>query len=152
MPVVRPLAVELVALIDGLSVSFTAAGTSHTSTVKGYLWDQPHFDRLPCAMVRLPEISRTGVDEQESQLGSRDFILEFPVDFVVDLSKAEYSQEQLLASVEAFINAVDADSPPLADNSVIDCKVTAVGRPEQLEGSRSLLVYPTTVELLKLTV
>lgn len=151
------LADSLIDLIEGLTVSFTANGTAHTSTIKGYRWLKKEYDQLPAAVVELPAIDRTGIDEGESQIGTRDFLVRFPIDFLFDLDDAVYAQEQAIATVEAFIDAVDDAAgpwspPPLGDSTIQDMKVVEAGDPSfETDQNRAYLVFPTVVEVLKFT-
>lgn len=145
------LADAIIGVVEDLDVTFVVDDVEHTVTLAGYRWSQKDISSLPCAIVQLPGIERTGVDETESELGRRDVIVEFPVAFCFELDDIGFAQEQALAAVEAFIDAVDNTSPPLGDNNVVDVKVTSAGPPElDRDQARPVLVYPTTLELLKL--
>lgn len=142
--IVSPLAATLQAMLEDLDV---------TPTLKGYRWDPGLLDQVPAAVVGLPTIDRTEADGAESQLGSYDWLLRFPVVFYFDLpgdgSAAVATQEQAAATVEAWIRAVDA-IPDLGDPTVADAKVISAGPPEPVEEApRALLEFPTVLELLK---
>lgn len=148
--VITEAADTLQGFLDGLTATFTANGTSHTSTLKAHLWGPRQFDSLPAVVIELPAIERVGLDEPESQLGTRDFRLFFPVTLYFDVSEAAYTQAQAIAMIAEVIDAIDAD-PGLGDPTVIDTKVENVDRPElEPDASRVRLRYPATVAVLKL--
>lgn len=142
------LATTLQTLIDGMTVSFTASGDSHTSTVKAFAWAPQDLDgHGPWAVIQLPSIQRTAVNAAETQLGSVDWWVSFPVEFYFELTKPAYSQAQAVNTIEAFINAVDADNS-LGDPEIIDAKVTQVDLPLIIDDApRVQINYPTVLEL-----
>lgn len=100
---VQPIGEALVAVADGLS------GLANGATVKGILWAPRDTDVRPAAVVEMPGIERVAADEAESQIGTRDVRLSFPVPFYFDLSEdLAYSQSQAVEVVEAFVDAIDA--------------------------------------------
>lgn len=130
---VDPIAQALVDVAAGLS------GLANDATVKGILWAPRDTDVRPAAVVEMPGIERVNADEAESQMGTRDARLSFPVAFYFDLSEdVAFSQAQAVEVVEAFVDAIDAATnagQPLAPDAlgagviVIDAK-TSVDPPE----------------------
>ena len=148
------LAQTLVDTIDGLSVTFTDGdSTDHTVTVKGYKWAPRDLDGTgPWGVVEMPAVERIGLDEAETQLGTDDWTVEFPVVFYCALDEARYAQAQIVAVVEEWIAAIDSN-PFAADASVDDITVIDAGPPEiDPDAARPLVIYPTTVQLLKFVV
>lgn len=147
--VTGPIAESLIALIEALAVTFTVEGVDYTETVTGYRWSQNGYDRLPAGAVLLPEISRRETDQAELEIGKRDYLIDFPVEFLFDIDKADHAQELALATVEAFIDAID-DSGGLS-GTVDDIVVAGIGTPViDTATPRPLIVYPTTVQVLTL--
>lgn len=102
----------------------------------------------PAAEIELPDLARTAPEEAESQLGSDDWDLEFPVTIWVDLTRPTEAQVRLKDYLEAWIAAVDADRQ-LADLDVqiVDASVVSAERVYAVgEGrSRGLVGYETVV-------
>jgi hypothetical protein len=151
------IAAALGRLIDDLAVEFEHDGRRHTATVRAHQWGPKKFRGPgPWAVVQLPAIDRTGLEEPESQVGTEDWDLEFPVVFYFELTGApEFVQEQAIAVIEAFIAAVDSDpllsSAEIPAGQIEEAKVTAAGPPElDVDQQRPLLVYPCDVALLAL--
>jgi hypothetical protein len=99
------------------------------------------------AEIEIPDIQRTGVEQAESQLGFYDWDLEFPVSIWVNLTETGRSQQRLVALVEQWIAAIDAD--PTLGGLVLEAKVTDAKRQYQL-AKRPLVGYETTLAVLKL--
>jgi hypothetical protein len=109
----------------------------------------------PCAEIEVPNGNRNDPEQAESQFGSDDWDLEFPVTLWVDLHRATEAQIRLKDLLEAFIVAVDSDrSLGLApgDRRVPrlmtrrSCRSSAC----TLERDRQLVGYETTVAVLAL--
>lgn len=113
--VITPIANRIVTELAALGVS---------PSVKGYRWAPHDLDALPAGVVELPRVRRRGTDEPERQLGSNDWFLDFPVVLYFDLSEAQFSQDQAVDTVEAFIKAVDAN--PTLTATVEDAVVSEV--------------------------
>lgn len=145
-----PIAQAVIDLINDLEVTFTAGGSNYTETIAGYRWSQNGYDRLPAGAVLLPAIDRRPADGGgETQIGARDYLIEFPVEFLFDIDRTDYAQELALATVEAWIDAVDASDA--LNGTVDDVVVTTVGPPViDTAANRPLIVYPTTLEVLQL--
>lgn len=140
---------QAIADVASTTVTFTASGSSHTSTITAYRWAPKDLD-LPCAVVEMPTIARVAPEAAESQLGSDDWLIEFPVVFYFELDDPVFAQEQAVNTVEAFIQAIDADGN-LGMATVIDTKVIESGPPELIvDQQRAQIAYPTRVQLLKL--
>lgn len=104
---ITPIAQALADVAGGLS------GLANDATVKGILWAPRDTDVRPAAVVEMPGIERTAADEAESQLGTRDVRLSFPVAFYFDLSEdVAYSQSQAVEVCEAYVDAIDAAKEP----------------------------------------
>ena len=154
MGIIDTLAQTLADTAAGLSVTFTDGDAiEHTVTVKAYKWAPRDLDGTgPWAVVEMPAIGRIGLDEAETQLGTDDWTVTFPVVFYCALDEARYAQAQITAVVEEWITAVDAN-PFAADATVDDIAVTDAGPPEiEADAARPRVVYPTTVQLLKVVV
>lgn len=141
---------QALADLAATDVQFTLpTGGTYTTTTIGYVW-APKTITPPCAVVEMPAVRRADPEEPESQLGTNDWEVDFPVVFYFDLADPEYSQQQAVATVEAFIQAVDEDGN-LGFPTVLDTKVVETGPPEIMgDQTRAQIVYPTRVSLLKL--
>lgn len=152
MGVIDTLAQTLADTIDGLSVTFTDGDAiEHADVaVKAYKWAPRDLDGTgPWGVVEMPAVNRIGLDERESQLGTLDWTVEFPVVFYCALDEARYAQAQIVAVIEEWISAID-DNPFSADATVDDISVIDAGPPEIVDDqARPVVVYPTTVQLLK---
>jgi hypothetical protein len=109
----------------------------------------------PCAEIEVPNGTRTDPEQAESQLGSDDWDLEYPVTLWVDLRRASDAQTQLKDFLEAFISAVDADrslglAPATVGFELDDASVVSFERVYGLERDRQLIGYETTVAVLAL--
>jgi hypothetical protein len=78
--VIVPLADALKTLLEGLDFA---------PAVKAYRWAPSQLATGTAAVIDIPEVRRTGVDEPEEQLGSDDWTITFPVELLVDLAVAE---------------------------------------------------------------
>lgn len=145
---VKPVATLIANVIAGLSVTFPGGSAS----VKAYTWDpgMDGFDALPAGVVGVPDIRRVSVDSPESQIGSRDWRMTYPVTFVFDLDVAALAQDRVVDCVEAFIKAIDTDTLQASDGSIIDAKVIAARPNVVMTDARPLLAYDCELELLKL--
>ena len=140
------IAQAVIDLIDQMTVEFAVEGATYTETIKGYRWSQNGNDRLPAGAVLLPAIDRRDADTGETQLGSRDFMLEFPVEFLFDIDRAAYAQELAVRTVEAFIDTIDAN--PTLSGAVDDAVVAGAAQPSiDTATNRPLIVYPTTLQV-----
>jgi hypothetical protein len=109
----------------------------------------------PCAEIEVPNGNRNDPEQSESQLGSDDWNLEFPVTLWVDLHRATEAQIRLKDLLEAFIVAVDSDrslglAPATVGFTLDDASVVSFERVYQLERDRQLVGYETTVAVLAL--
>jgi hypothetical protein len=137
--VIVPLADALKQMLEGLDFA---------PAVKAYRWAPSMVATVPAAVIDIPEVRRTGIDEPEEQLGSDDWTLTFPVELLVDLAVADRDQTRVVELLEAFIAAVDAN-PSLGFPIVEDSKVVA-GTPgyDLSEEARPLLTYDCEVQVL----
>lgn len=126
----------LVEILDG-AAGFTA-----------YLWERENFDRLPAVAVGVPAFKRHGPDEAESQLGTLDWEIEYPISFYVDLANATDDQQRMVDGLQAIAVALDAD-PTLGD-TVFDSGITEATPFVEEERARPLAGYQVTVAALKL--
>ena len=142
--VLDPTAVLVAAVLDGLAV---------TPTVKGYAVDpgMTGLDSLPCGVVGPPTIERRVVDEGDSQIGSRDWNLTFPVTLFFDLADTATAQAQATQTVEAFITAVDTATLSVSDASIEDAVVAVATPVEILNDARPMLAYECSLAVLKFT-
>ena len=151
MGVLDTLAQTLADTIDDMSVTFTDGNNaSHTTAVKGYKWAPRDLDGAgPWGVIELPTVTRIGLDEAETQVGTKDWAVEFPVVFYIPLDEAAYAQALATAVVEDWLTAID-DNPFTADATVDDITVTDAGPAEiDADSSRPVVIYPTTVQLMK---
>lgn len=136
---IDPVAQALKALLEGLDVD---------PGVKAY-WPAPKLmdGTGPWAVVELPRLRRTGTDEAETELGSDDWYLSFPVILYVALSDAKRDQARLLDLLEAAIKAID-DNPSLGIVTVDDTSLIA-GDPffDLTEQARPLIAYECELEV-----
>lgn len=140
---IQPTADLIATVVSGLTV---------TPTVKSYRWDigTAGLDALPAAIIGIPEVRRIAVEDFESQLGTRDWHMTFPIHIYVDLAEAVAAQIQAVAIVEAFIKAVDTDTLQAQDATIIDAKVIEAIPAEYVDAARPMLAYECRLELLKL--
>ena len=112
-----------------------------------YLWERKDI-KVPAGSVGVPTLERTDVDEAESQLGTDDWKLEFPVSLYFDLADVAKSQQSMVDALEAFTNAIDADQSlglPTVEASVNDAQPFA-----ERDRKRPLVGYEITVSVLRL--
>jgi hypothetical protein len=136
-------------LADLIATKIEALAT--TVSVNAYSVD-PGFaglDSLPVAVIGLPQLERTEPDESESQIGSFDYKLEYPVTFLFDLGDSATAQAQALDTVEKFVAAIDAAQLSAADPSIVDAKVVRSDPGEVVDAARPLLSYSCTLRVLK---
>lgn len=148
----------------GQALADVAAGLSgleNGASVKGILWAPRDTDTRPAAVVEMPSIERVAADESESQVGTRDVRLTFPVAFYFDLSEdLVFSQSQAVEVVAAYVDAIDAatnDGQPLAAAAFagavmpVDAKAS-VDTPEivppEASSARPAIRYVCRVEVL----
>lgn len=139
----EPLAAAVAALITSLTTATSVKAYAHDPGYAG-------LDSLPCGVVGLPAITRTGVDESESQLGARDWFCEFPVSLYFDLADPTFTSKQAIETVEAFIKLVDTESLQAADGTVLDAKVTEAVPVEIVDKDRPMVAYECKLEIFKL--
>jgi hypothetical protein len=136
--ILQPVADRLAAILQGLELGVNT-------------WAQPdlRFDRAGAAEIEIPDITRTPLEQPESQLGADDWDLEFPVSLWVNMTQADTAQQRLAALVEAWITAVDADIQ--LGGLVLEARVTTARRVYGTTGNgRPLVGYETAVAVLKL--
>ena len=144
MPTLDPLADDLVALVEALNTS---------QTVKGYKWEpgMTGFDALPACVVGLPSVGRVGVDEPESQLGTRDWFIDYPLDLYFRLDHSGDASALAVEVVDALVVSVDTESLQAADGTVLDAKlVSAEPVLDLTDQAQPLLRYETTLRVWKL--
>lgn len=141
---VEPTANLIAAVLAALAVD---------PVVKAYTWQtgMSGIGALPAAIVDAPTIERTEVEQAESQLGSNDWTMTFPVYIFVDLKVAKTAASRIVEIVEAFVKAIDAGGLTVSDPSIIEAKVVS-STPLDAEDqqARPLLAYDCRVEVLKL--
>lgn len=118
--------------------------------VTGYKWQRAMWDaKLPVGEVGVPTIRRTEPGEAESQMGSDDWYLEYPIGLYVELAESVSAQALAVGIVEKFIRAVDAN-PSLGDPTIHHASVIEA-EPEVLaEKPRALLIYRCRLVFTKL--
>lgn len=143
MAVLDPVAVLIATLAEGLSVSPPVKGYSHDPGFAG-------LDSLPAAVVGLPTIQRTGVDEAETQFGTDDWYISYPVSLIFDLADLTVTHDQATQTVEAFIRAIDTASLSVSDASILDAKVTEATPTQVVDDARPVLTYELKLEVHKI--
>lgn len=117
------------------------------ATVKAYTWAPASLDRVPAAVIEAPEVSRRDIEGAESQLGSNDWLLTFPVTLYVLLDEPVAAQTAAVDGLEQFVQAVDADAG-LGIAGVIESRVVT-GEPAVIDDQqRALYAYECRVEVL----
>ena len=124
-----------------------AAITLQGAAVKAYTWAPARLDRVPAAVIEAPDVSRRDIEGAESQLGSNDWLLTFPVTLYVQLDEPVAAQTAAVDGLEQFVQAVDADAG-LGIAGVIESRVVT-GEPAVIEEQkRALYAYECRVEVL----
>lgn len=140
--ILDPTAALIATVISGLAV---------TPPVKAYAAD-PGFaglDSLPAGVVGVPQIDRSDVEERESQLGTSDWRIIWPVMLAFDLANAAAAQAHATQTVEAFIQAIDTATLSVSDATIEDAKVVSAVPDEVEDAARPLLVYDCRLVVLK---
>jgi len=139
--VVKPIAQNIASLITGLAV---------TPSMVGVVWGPRELPQIPCGVVRPPTIGRTEPKGEESQLGSDDWDLSYPVTLYFEFDEASKSQDQAVEIVEAFIKAVDAN-PDLDTNGIADEASVVSAEPVIVDDqTRALFAYDCRIVLTTL--
>jgi hypothetical protein len=137
--VVTPIADKLKATMEGLTLA---------PALKVYRWAPKALSGPgPFAVIELPDIKRGNLLDAETELGRRDWALEFPVVFYFDLVTADVAQGRAAEVAEAFIRAVD-EAPDLGIPALVEeARVTEAEVSYDIgqEGARPMLVITTTV-------
>lgn len=141
--ILDPTATLIAAVLSGLAV---------TPTVKAYATDPGYagLDALPAGVVGVPEIDRQDVQERESQLGTNDWTITYPVALFFDLADTATAQAQATQTVEAFIKAIDTATLSVSDATIEDAKVVSATPDEIADSARPMLVYDCRVVVFKL--
>lgn len=140
--ILDPTAALIATVLSGLAV---------TPAVKSYATD-PGFaglDSLPAGVVGIPQVERGDVEERESQLGSNDWRITYPVALCFDLNDTATAQAQATQTVEAFIKAIDTATLSVSDATIEDAKVVSAVPDEVEDGARPLLVYDCRLVVFK---
>jgi hypothetical protein len=130
-----PVARALESLLEGIGL-------------KAYPIPPKGLDRLPAGVVEWPSITRTGIDEAEPELGTNEWLLEFPVNLYIKLDKAERAGEEATDLVEAWIVAVDGDQG--LSGEAYEAKVVSAEPAVVEDRSVPMLVYETRVQVSRL--
>ncbi len=123
--------------------------------VRAYKWS-PGGIKPPCAVIEMPRLNRTDIDEAEDHVPADDWRFDFPVLFYVELGRdVVANQVDLMASVFGFVRAIDtltSDTDGFVLNGLCsDIKVTLsepFATPQGEEGSRIQIGYETHVSVL----
>lgn len=140
--VIQPVADRLKVLLEGLSVPSGPIKVSDSG------WMRDQLKGLPAAEIEIPDIDRG--EESESQLGSRDWQLDFPVTIYYDLREPTLAQVRIVEAVEKWIAAVDADEQLGGLSGVVTARVIRADRVYELQDKRTLIGYETTVRVTRL--
>ena len=153
MGVIDTLADTLRSAAAGLAVSYVdRAGTTVSAPVKAYKWAPRDLDGSgPWAVVEVPTIERIGPDDRESQVGTKDWVIRFPVVWYAPLDDAYNAQALVVAALEAWTVAIDED--PTTDPTIDHVGIDSVDQPELIEDqARPLLALQTTVLIRKFVI
>jgi hypothetical protein len=113
-------------------------------------WAPASIGVLPAGVIEMPTIARTSPGQAESQLGSNDWTLTFPVTLYFELDEATAAQTQATETVEAFIKAID-DDPSLGDPSIIEDAKVILAAPSILDDdARAMIAYDCELQIVKL--
>lgn len=131
---------------DALAATLAAADL--TVALKTYRWTVRDLDRVPAAVIELPDLDRNARDEPERELGSNDWGMIFPVTLYFDLSEPVAAQEQAAETVEKVIAAIDADYTlgGVVENSKI---VSAEPSYDYTDQARPLLAYACEAHVIR---
>lgn len=118
----------------------------------------PGAIKPPSAVIEMPTIRRIEADQAEDHVGAKDWHIDFPVLFYVELTKdtrVQLTQAELVQLAVDFINAIDnlqSDTDGFILNGLCtDAKVISAepfATPSPDEGSRNQLGYETHVSVL----
>jgi hypothetical protein len=136
----------------GALIATVLAGLNTSTTVKAYQRDPgaAGLDRLPAAIVGIPEIQRTGIDLPERELGSNDWLITYPVSIHVALDNTTTAAVLVEEIAEAFIKAIDSFALQIADPTIDDAKVERCEPVLDLTDiSRPVLIYECDLAVLK---
>ena len=143
-------------LIDPIAVKLAAiAGAVEDVTAYSKDPGMAGLEGNPIAVVGIPTIDRGDIDS-DSQLGSRDWVLGYPVRLYVNLEVPDEAQTLLQDTCEAFMRAIDADDQ-LASIATVNMVPQAARAIEALPGeivgetSRPRLFYDVLVRVHALT-
>lgn len=140
--IIEPTADLLAALAETVSVTMS----NGTKALKGYTYEPATFDEVPAAAVGVPVVRRSALDDSERELGSDDWIMEYPVGLYFDLDEARKSQGQMVEALEAFTKAIDAN-PSLGSALIDDCTLTSAEPFVEDARQRTLCGYLCTVSV-----
>jgi hypothetical protein len=144
--VITPIADRLKALLAGLDV---------TPPVTAYRWTPQRLGGTgPFAVVELPRVERSQVNDPEEELGNDDWVITYPVVLYVDLKDPDRDQERIVELLEAFTAAVDDNRGLKVDDdddaTIIDTRVVTSDPSVDLIGeSRPVLAYECEVAVFK---
>lgn len=113
--------------------------------IRAYIDPPATIAKLPAAVVDLPDFGRREEEEGESEVGSYDWHLTYPVGIYYELNEAGKAHRQIRQAAELFIKAID-QSHELG--ALVTDVVVSGARPEyELGGSRALIIYECTVKV-----
>lgn len=142
--VIDGIASALVTKIGTLQATYTLS-----QPVTGYKWPRGDLDSRPAGVVELPTLRRRGPSESESQLGSNDWMHEFPVTFWIDNQGNATNFPLLIDIVEAWVKAIDAD-PALGLGPVIPEETSVTDVEPVIADAEKLVGFQTTVAMTRL--
>lgn len=122
--------------------------SEHVDGFTGVLWERRAFDSPRPAAVGVPTFRRRQPDEAESQLGSTDWALEYPISFYLSFENATADQGRMVTALQQFGAAIDAD--PSLDGTVFDSAITEGVPFVEQDNDRPQGGYQVTVAALKL--
>lgn len=101
----------------------------------------------PWAVIEIPDVDRTPLDQGERELGSDDWFLTYDVTLYFDFKVLDRDQARAVTLLEAFIVAVDT-TPSLGIAQIDDTKVVKATKAYDLSNeSRPLLAYECEVQV-----
>jgi hypothetical protein len=146
---IEPLADILTSTLESITLT---AGTS-TIAVKGYRWAPQQLSKVPAGVVEIPTIRRSEVDEGETELGSDDWWIAYPVILYVEWTGTpDRDMQRAVELLEEWIAAIDGnptDGTPFDQVAgVDDAKVVSADPDIDItEQERPLLRYVTEVQV-----
>lgn len=142
----QPVADQLAAVIEGLNT--TPAFNVPRTTDGMNAWAPKALGGPgPWAVIEIPDVTRTPLDQAEITLGVEDWYLTYDVTLYFDFKVLERDQIRAVDLLEAVIAGID-DSDGLGIDQIGDVKVTRATKAYDLsDDQRPLLAYECEVQV-----